>query len=57
MPVGHLGFQEAAEALDRIEFQTVGRQTQVGWCARVRWLQLEAGLVGDDPLDCGRFEA
>ena len=49
-PVGDSGFEQAAEAFDRIEFWTIrwqGKQSHIGGDARVIDGQVEAGLVGD----------
>ena len=52
-PVGDRGFEQAAEAFDRIEFRAVGRQGQepeVGGQTRVVAGQVKTGLVLDDDV-------
>ena len=49
--VGDGGFEEAAEAFDRIEFGAIRRQWQEPDVDRNTWIatgQMKAGLVGDD---------
>ena len=49
--VGDGGFEETAEAVDRVEFRTVGRQRpQIGRQAAIVRGQVETGLIGDDDM-------
>ena len=53
-PVGDGGFEQTAEAFDRIRLGAVGRQRQQLQICRQADIvrgQLEAGLVGDDDME------
>jgi len=53
--VADLGFEQTAEALDRVEFRAVGREPQVGAEPAIGLGQMEAGLILDRDMQGGRI--